>query len=105
VPLAIAAEEQDGGLVVADDGFGSWVEMKDPTDPRPDVGEVHQGRGSVTDHHIGVGHPRFADAIEEILLMGRDVGRAGTLGDLLVLGPVRLTQHDGRRKTIPKAPV
>ncbi len=56
MPLAITAGKQGGGLVIADDCFGLWVEVKHPSNPRPDIGEVNQGRGSVAGHHVGIGH-------------------------------------------------
>src|SRR4051794_8545569 len=89
VALAVAASDHRRGLGVADDRLGPRVEVEDPADPGPDVGQVDQGGRAVAGRDVGVGPLRGApDAVEEVLMVGREVGRAGAFGELLVPGPV-----------------
>ena len=87
VPFAVGPPDKFGRRIVAADRFAGWVEVQRPLRAAGNVGQVHERRGEVPFFDVRGRPAARAHAIEEVLMMGGQVGLAGPLSPGWFLGP------------------
>src|SRR6185312_7901075 len=81
VVFAIDAAHEPVGVFVADDLLGARIELQSPAGAGGDVRQMDDRRRAQSDVDVGVQLFLFAaDAVEEVLMMRRQIGRARAFG-------------------------
>jgi hypothetical protein len=83
--FAVSAADELVGFVIAGDLLGLRVEVQRPLDAAGDIGEVHELGGKVPLFDVGVRPAAGADAVEEVLMMRRQIDAARARFAWLVL--------------------
>src|SRR6185437_1810810 len=85
VVFAIDAAHEPSGVFVADDLLGARIELQSSAGAGGDVRQMDDPSGAQSDVDVGVQLLLLAaDAVEEVLVMRRQIGRAGAFGQQLV---------------------
>src|SRR5690606_26295424 len=92
--LAVLAAYERAGVRIVEDLFALWIKADDASHTRRDIREMYDGRGQMSGHGIRIWITRIAaNAVEEVLVMRRDVGTSRTFRNKLVPLGVQFPAH------------